>query len=39
MPNENNKILQYNQREKSMKFPFLIYPNLEPLLEKNEHLL
>ena len=38
MPNEDNKILQYNQREKSMKFPF-IYPNLEPLLEKNEHLL
>ena len=25
MPNENNKILQYNPSEKSMKAPFIIY--------------
>ena len=34
MPNEDNKILKYNQGEKSMKVPFIIYADLEPLLEK-----
>ena len=37
MSNENNKILKYNQGEKSMKVPFIIYADLESLL-KNEHL-
>ena len=34
MPEKDNKILKYNQGEKSMKVPFIIYANLEPLLEK-----
>ena len=34
MPEEDNKILKYNQGEKSMKVPFTIYANLESLLEK-----
>ena len=34
MPNEDNKIIKYNQREKSKKFPFIIYAELECLLEK-----
>ena len=34
MPEENNKILKYNQGEKSMKVPFIIYAYLECLLEK-----
>ena len=34
MPEENNKILKYNQGEKSMKVPFIIYADLESLLEK-----
>ena len=38
MPEEDNKILKYNQREKSMKVLFIIYADLESLLEKNEHL-
>ena len=38
MPNKNNKILKNNHGEKSMKAPFIIYGNLESLLEKNEHL-
>ena len=25
MPNEDNKTLKYNHREKSLKFPFIIY--------------
>ena len=39
MPNEDNKILKYNHGEKSMKAPFIIYADLQPLLEKNEQLL
>ena len=31
MPNEDNKILKYNQGDKSMKVPLIIYA-------KNEHL-
>ena len=34
MPNNNNKILKYNQGEKSMKFPSILYANLECLLKK-----
>ena len=34
MPEENNKILKYNQGGKSMKVPFIIYADLECLLEK-----
>ena len=29
MPNENNNIIKYNQREKSIKLPFIIYADLE----------
>ena len=39
MPNEDNKIIKYNQGEKSIKLPFIIYADLECLLEKNEYLL
>ena len=34
MPNEDNKILKHNHGEKSMKAPFIIYADLEPLLGK-----
>ena len=34
MPNEDNKILKYNHGEKSLKASFMIYDNLECLLEK-----
>ena len=34
MPEEANKILKYNQGKKSMKVPFIIYADLESLLEK-----
>ena len=34
MPEENNKILKYNQGQKSMRVPFIIYADLECLLEK-----
>ena len=34
IPNEDNKIIKYNHREKSMKAPFIIYADLECLLEK-----
>ena len=34
MPNEENKIIKYNQGEKSIKPPFIIYADLECLLEK-----
>ena len=32
--NENNEIIKYNQGEKSIKSPFIIYADLECLLEK-----
>ena len=38
MPNENNKIIKYNQGEKSIKSLFIIYADLECLIEKNEYL-
>ena len=34
MPDEDNKILKYNHGEKSLKAPFMIYADLECLLEK-----
>ena len=34
MPNEKNTIIKYNQGEKSIKSPFIIYADLECLLEK-----
>ena len=34
MPNEDNKIIKYNQGEKSIKSPFIIYADLECLLKK-----
>ena len=34
MPEKDNKILKYNQGEKSTKVPFIIYVDLESLLEK-----
>ena len=34
MPKRDNKILKYNHGEKSMKVPFIIYADLESLLEK-----
>ena len=34
MPNGDNKILKYNHGEKSMRAPFIIYADLESLLEK-----
>ena len=34
MPNEDNIIIKYNQREKSIKLLFIIYADLECLLEK-----
>ena len=34
MPKEDNKLLKYNHGEKSMKAPFIIYADLESLLEK-----
>ena len=38
MPTKNNNIIKYNHGEKSMKLPFVIYTDLECLLEKNEYL-
>ena len=34
MPNEDNKIIKFNQRNKSIRSPFIIYADLECLLEK-----
>ena len=34
MPSEDNKIIKYNQEEKSIKSPFIIYADLECLFEK-----
>ena len=34
MPNEENRILKYNYAKTSMKVPFIIYADLESLLEK-----
>ena len=34
MPKEDNKILKYNHGEKSMKVSFIIYADIESLLER-----
>ena len=34
IPNEKNTIMNYNQGEKSIKSPFIIYADLEWLIEK-----
>ena len=34
MPNEDNKVLTYTHGEKSMKAPFIIYSDVDCLLEK-----
>ena len=34
MPNEDNKIIKYNQGQKSIRSPFIIYADLECLLKK-----
>ena len=34
MPKEDNKVLKYNHGEKSMKVPFIIYADSEPLPQK-----
>ena len=34
MPTKDNNIIKYNQGEKSIKLPFLVYADLECLLEK-----
>ena len=34
IPSENTKILEYNQNQKSHKIPFIIYVDLEGILEK-----
>ena len=39
MPTNDNNAIKYNQGEKSIKLPFVVYADLECLLEKNEYLL
>ena len=34
MPKEDNKVSKYNHGEKSMKVSFIIYADMESLLEK-----
>ena len=36
MPNDNNKITEYKQGHKSLRLPFIIYSDLECLLEKTD---
>ena len=36
MPSEDTKILEFNQYQKSDKAPFVIYPDLECIIEKFE---
>ena len=39
MPTNDNNAIKYNQGEKSIKLPFVVYADLECLLEKNDYLL
>ena len=39
MPTKDNNTIKYNQGEKSIKLPIVVYADLECLLEKNEYLL
>ena len=34
MPTKHNNIIKYNEGEKSIKLPFVVYADLECLLEK-----
>ena len=34
MPSKNNKVLEFNQYHKSVTVPFIIYADLECLIEK-----
>ena len=34
MPSPNSNIIKYNQNDKSLKLPFIIYADLECLLKK-----
>ena len=34
MPSPNNNLIKYNQGEKSLELPFIIYADLECLLKK-----
>ena len=36
MPSEDTKILEFNQNQKSDKAPFIIYTDLESLIEKTD---
>ena len=36
MHSEDNKILEFNQYQKSIKVPFIIYADLECLTEKSD---
>ena len=36
MPSEDTKILGFNQYQKSDKAPFIIYPDLQCLIEKTD---
>ena len=38
MPDKDNNILKYNHGEKSMKAPFIIYADMESLLEKKNSI-
>ena len=38
MPTKGINIIKCNHGEKSMKVPFVIYADLECILEKNEYL-
>ena len=39
MPSPNNNIIKYNQGDKSLELPFIIYADLECLLKKNRYML
>ena len=36
MPSKNTKILEFNQYQKSVQAPFIIYANLECIIEKTD---
>ena len=36
VPSENNKILEFNQHQKSDETPFMIYADLEFIIEKTD---
>ena len=38
MPSPNNNLIKYNQGDKSLKLPFIIYGDLECILKKNRYV-